>query len=181
MNDATVVIFAGLLAGLASVAAWREGGGAVPSGLRWRLAESPVSVITLILAWVMTAYASPGVGIHSLLGGLAGEEVFGDGSQAPLVFGLLLVLTPLIHRALTLGGGSARWGFGITAGVVAWASFSVIIISAFRIAGLIDGYPIIPRLILLGLLAAAVLGTLVRTALSLQSAATNAPAPWTLP
>ena len=43
-------------------------------------------------------------------------------------------------------------------GVVAWAAFSVIIISAFRIAGLIDGYPILPRLALLGLPAAAVLG-----------------------
>ena len=30
--------------------------------------------------------------------------------------------------------------------MVAWAVFSVIIISAFRIAGLIDGYPILPRL-----------------------------------
>lgn len=183
VNDATVVIFAGLLAGLASAAAWREGGGAAPSGLRWRLAESPVSVITLILAWVMTAYAGPGVGLSFLLGGPGGfgDGAFGDVSQAPLVFGLLLVLTPLIHRALTLGGGSGRWGFGITAGVVAWAAFSVIIISAIRIAGLIDGYPVIPRLILLGLLAAAVLGALVRTALSLQSAAANAPAPWTLP
>ena len=183
MNDATVVIFAGLLAALASVAARREGGGAAPSGLRWSISESPVSVITLILAWVMTAYATPALQIDSLLGGPAGggDWAGGDASRAPLVFGLLLVLTPLIHRALTLGGGSARWGFGITAGVVAWASFSVIIISAFRIAGLIDGYPLLPRLALLGLLAAAVLGALVRTAFSLREASANAPAPWTLP
>ena len=192
MNEATVVIFAGLLAGLASVAAWKEGGAGAPAGLRWRPAESPVTAISLILAWVMTAYVDPIMQSDSLLDGLFGgpEEVLGHpnwealrhpGSYAPLVFGLLLVLTPLIHRALTLGGGSARWRFGITAGVVAWAAFSVIIISAFRIAGLIDGYPILPRLALLGLLAAAVLGALVHTARSLHAAAVNAPAPWTLP
>ena len=65
--------------------------------------------------------------------------------------------------------------------MVAWAAFSVIIISTFRIAGLIDGYPILPRLALLGLLAAAVLGAFVHTARSLHAAAVNAPAPWTLP
>lgn len=193
MNEATVVIFAGLLAGLASAAAWKEGGTDAPAGLRWRPAESPVSTISLVLAWVMTAYVDPIIQSDSLLGGLFDgpegiggdpnlESLFGPGgSYAPLVFGLLLVLTPLIHRALTLGGGSGRWGFGITAGVVAWAAFSVIITSAFRIAGLIGGYPILPRLALLGLLAAAVLGALVHTARSLHAAAANAPAPWTLP
>lgn len=193
MNEATVVIFASLLAGLASVAAWKEGGAGAPAGLRWRPAESPVTAISLILAWVMTAYVDPVLQTDSLLDGLfsGSEGILGHtnweairhagASYAPLVFGLLLVLTPLIHRALTLGGGSARWRFGITAGVVAWAAFSVIIISAFRIAGLIDGYPILPRLALLGLLAAAVLGALVHTARSLHAAAANAPAPWTLP
>lgn len=185
MNEATVVIFAGLLAALASVAAWKESGGGAPAGLRWSPTESWVTTSAVILAWVMTAYADPATGGDSLSGGLIGDNdldgFFDPGtSRAPLVFGLILVLSPLIHRGLSGGGRSTRLGFGITAGVVAWAAFSVIIISSFRIAGLVDGYPLLPRLLVLAALTAAVLGVFINTARSLAAVA-SPDAPWTLP
>lgn len=185
MNEATVVIFAGLLAALASVAAWKESGGGAPAGLRWSPTESWVTTSAVILAWVMTAYADPATEVDSLLGGLIGDNdldgLFDPGaSRAPLVFGLILVLSPLIHRGLSGGGRSTRLSFGITAGVVAWAAFSVIIISSFRIAGLVDAYPLLPRLLVLAALAAAVLGVFINTARSL-AAVSSPEAPWTLP
>ncbi len=99
MNEATVVIFAGLLAALASVAAWKESGGGAPAGLRWSPTESWVTTSAVILAWVMTAYADPATGGDSLSGGLIGDNdldgFFDPGtSRAPLVFGLDFGVVP---------------------------------------------------------------------------------------